>query len=84
MCSALFVPSPFGPSPEVLAADIAQNSLEVRAALCGDEVEKELLLPRSGRCYKPSQLGMPLVLILHGGGKKLNELREIKDEASLR
>ncbi|MDY7018922.1 MAG: anti-sigma factor [Chloroflexota bacterium] len=36
---ALFVPSPFGPSPEVLAADIAQNSPEVRAALGGDEVE---------------------------------------------
>ena len=37
--SALFVPSPFGPSPEVLAADIAQNSPEVIAALGGDEVE---------------------------------------------
>ena len=36
---ALFVPSPFVPSPEVLAANIAQNSPEVRAALGGDEVE---------------------------------------------
>ena len=39
LCAALFAPSLIGPSPEVLAADIAQNSPEVRAALSGNEVE---------------------------------------------
>ena len=47
-------------------------------------IDKELPPPGSGRGYKPSQFVMPLVLMLHGGGKKLNELREIKGEASLR
>jgi len=37
--SVLFVPSLFGPSPEVLAADIAQNSPQVRAALGSGEVQ---------------------------------------------
>jgi len=36
---ALFAPPIFGPSPEALAADIAQNSPEVKAALGADEVE---------------------------------------------
>jgi len=47
-------------------------------------IDKELPLPGSGRGYKPSQFVMPLVLMLHGGGKKLEELREIKGEVSLR
>ena len=40
-------------------------------------IDKELPLPGSGRGYKPSQFVMPLVLMLHGGGKKIEELREI-------
>jgi len=47
-------------------------------------IDKELPLRGSGRGYKPSQFVMPLVLMLHGGGKKLEELREIKGEVSLR
>lgn len=47
-------------------------------------IDKELPLPGSGRGYKPSQFVMPLVLMLHGGGKKLEEVREIKGEVSLR
>lgn len=47
-------------------------------------IDRELPPPGSGRGYKPSQFVMPLVLMLHGGGKKLNELREIKGEVSLR
>ena len=38
----------------------------------------------SGRKYKPAQFVMPLILMLHGGGKKLDNLRELKEEASLR
>lgn len=55
-----------------------------RAIKLPQVIDKELPAPGSGRGYKPSQFIMPLVLMLHGGGKKLNELREIKGEASLR
>ena len=47
-------------------------------------INKELPRPGSGRGYKPSQFVMPLVLMFHGGGKKLEDLREIKAELSLR
>jgi hypothetical protein len=47
-------------------------------------IDRELPPPGSGRGYKPSQFAMPLVLMLHGGGKKLDDLREIKGEVSLR
>jgi len=47
-------------------------------------IDRELPPPGSGRGYKPSQIVMSLVLMLHGGGRKLGELREIKGEVSLR
>ena len=47
-------------------------------------IDKELPKPGSGRGYKPSQFVIPLILMLHGGGKKLEDLREIKGETSLR
>ena len=47
-------------------------------------IDKELPRPGSGRGYKPSQFVMPLILMFHGGGKRLEELREIKAEMSLR
>ena len=49
-----------------------------------DVIDKELPCPDSGRGYRPSQFVMPLILMLHGGGKKLEDLREIKGEVSLR
>ena len=47
-------------------------------------IDRELPSPNSGRKYKPAQFVMPLILMLHGGGKKLDNLRELKEEASLR
>ena len=41
-------------------------------------IDRELPPSGSSRVDKPSQIVMPLVLMLHGGGKKLNELREIR------
>lgn len=46
-------------------------------------IDRELPSPGSGRGYKPSQYVMPLILMLHGGGKKLDDLRELKGEVSL-
>ena len=47
-------------------------------------IDRELPQPGSGHSYKPSQFVIPLVLMLHGGGKELEDLREIKGEVSLR
>ena len=47
-------------------------------------IDRELPSPGSGRGYRPSHFVMPLVLMLHGGGKRLEELREIEGEVSLR
>lgn len=46
-------------------------------------IDRELPPPGSGRGYMPSQFVMPLILMLHGGGKRLEDLREIKGEVSL-
>ncbi len=55
-----------------------------RALKLPQVVDQELPPPGSGHGYKPSQFVIPLVLMLHGGGKKLEDLREIKGEVSLR
>lgn len=47
-------------------------------------IDRELPGPGSGHGYRPSKFVIPLVLMLHGGGKKLEDLREIKGEVSLR
>ncbi len=54
-----------------------------RALKLSQVIDQELPLG-SGHGYKPSQFVMPLVIMLHGGGKKLEDLREIKAEVSLR
>ena len=46
-------------------------------------IDRELPAPGSGHGYRPSKFVMPLLLMLHGGGKKLEDLREIKGEVSL-
>ncbi len=55
-----------------------------KALKLSEVIDKELPKPGSGRGYKPSQFVMPLILMFHGGGKKLEDLREIKGEVSLR
>lgn len=47
-------------------------------------IDSELPWPGSGRGYKPSEFVMPMILMLHGGGKKLDDLREIAGEVNLR
>lgn len=54
-----------------------------RALKLAKVIDKELPKPGSGRGYKSSQFVMPLILMFHGGGKKLEDLREIKGELSL-
>lgn len=47
-------------------------------------IDRELPSPGSGRGYRHSLFVMPLVLMLHGGGRRLDDLREVKGEISLR
>jgi hypothetical protein len=47
-------------------------------------IDREMPAAGSGHGYQPSQFVMPLILMLHGGGKTLEDLRELKGEISLR
>ncbi len=47
-------------------------------------IDRELPRPGSEHSYRPSQFVMPLIVMLHGGGKKLEDMREIREEESLR
>lgn len=55
-----------------------------RALKLGKVIDRELPGPGSGRGYKPSEFVIPMILMLHGGGKKLDDLREIEGEVNLR
>ena len=46
-------------------------------------IDQELPPAGISHGYRPSQFVMPLILMLHGGGKTLEDLREIKGEVSL-
>jgi len=46
-------------------------------------IDQELPLAGSGHSYSPSRFVLPLTIMLHGGGKKLEDLRELRGEVSL-
>jgi len=48
------------------------------------KIDQELPLPGSGRGLPPSAYVMPLLTMLHGGGRALEDLRELRAEVSLR
>lgn len=50
----------------------------------GGLIDEELPGPGSGAGYRPSQFVTPLVLMLHGGGRTLEDLRELRADAGLR
>jgi hypothetical protein len=47
-------------------------------------VDRELPEPGSERGYHPSAFVMPIILMLHGGGQALEDLRELRSEVTLR
>lgn len=49
-----------------------------------DAVDKQLPAPGSGAGYRASQYVLPLLLMLNGGGKSLEDLRQIRDDQGLR
>jgi len=46
-------------------------------------IDQELPLAGSGHGYRPSCFVMPLIIMFHGGGRKLEDLRELRGEISL-
>jgi len=46
--------------------------------------DKYLPLPKSGRVYKSKDFILPLVLMLNGGGRAIEDIREIKIDEGLR
>jgi len=49
-----------------------------------DFVNEHLPKPGSNKGFKPSAYVYPLVLMLHGGGRSLEDIREIKRDKGLR
>jgi len=47
-------------------------------------VDSYLSKPKSGAGYKPSEYIFPLILMLNGGGRSLEDTRQIKDDEGLR
>jgi len=47
-------------------------------------VDEALPEPGSGAGYDPSRFVLPLVLMLHGGGRALEDLRQIREDGGLR
>jgi len=47
-------------------------------------VDSYLPKPQSGAGYKPSEYIFPLILMLNGGGRSLEDTRQIKDDEGLR
>ncbi len=46
-------------------------------------VDEELAGPGSGRGYRPSEFVQPLVWMLHAGGRRLEDLRELRAEGEV-
>jgi hypothetical protein len=49
-----------------------------------EAVDRELPDPGSGAGYRPSEYIFPLVLMLNGGGRSLEDLRQIREDEGLR
>lgn len=49
-----------------------------------ESVDARLPAPGSGAGYSPSQFVVPLLLMLHGGGRSIEDLREIQSDTALR
>ena len=47
-------------------------------------INRDLPKPKSGAGYKPSEYIFPLILMLNGGGRSLEDTRQIKDDEGLR
>lgn len=56
----------------------------LRALRVRERIERYLPQPGSNRGYEPSKYVEPLLMMLHGGGRHIEDLREIRDDRALR
>jgi hypothetical protein len=56
----------------------------LRAFRIEEAIEEHLPQPGSNRGYKPWKFVEPLLLMLYGGGRHIEDLREIRDDVALR
>ncbi len=70
--------------PLIARAGLALPYEMAKAVRLPEVIDRELPRPGSGRGYKPSQFALALILMLHGGGKRIEDLREIRGEVTLR
>lgn len=78
----LILPIKLERSPERLTSLGGLVVLEemARALKLWEEVDEELEGPKSGRGYDPHEFVRPLVWMLHAGGRRLEDLRELRAE----
>jgi hypothetical protein len=78
----LLLPIKLEKSPERLTSLSGLVVLEELARGLGlwEEVDQALEGPKSGRGYKPREFVQPLVWMLHAGGRRLEDLRELRAE----
>src|SRR2546430_6716105 len=78
----LILPIKLERSPERLTSLGGLVVLEelARAAGVWEKVDRVLKGPQSGRGYQPHEFVQPLVWMLHAGGRRLEDLRELRGE----
>src|SRR5438876_8694875 len=78
----LILPIKLERSPERLTSLGGLVVLEelARAAGVWEKVDRVLKGPKSGRGYQPHEFVQPLVWMLHAGGRRLEDLRELRAE----
>lgn len=81
----LILPIKMEPSRERLTSLGGLVVLEELARALGvwDRVDQLLEGPHSGRGYQPSEFVQALVWMLHGGGRRLEDLRELRAESEV-
>ena len=79
------LPFKLAPTDESMTAHagLAMFGEFLQAMGIGHVINAELPEPGSARGYKPSAFVTPLILMMHGGGRTLEDLREIRNDTGL-
>ena len=70
--------------PLIARGGLVLPSEMARALKLPQIIDREMPAAGSGHSYAPSKFVMPLIIMFHGGGRTLEDLREVKGEISLR
>ncbi len=86
MLSQTVLPFKLAATEETLTAHAGLALFGEYYAAMGIEhlIDRELPAPGSAAGYKPSAFVAPLILTLHGGGRTLEDMREVRSDTGLR